>query len=206
MTPIRFSPSSLKEGRWYEYLIRFGLGGAATVFTGLVSSRYGASVGGLFLALPAIFCASATLIEKHEIRRKEKAGLDGGRRGQTAAALDAAGAALGALGMLAFAIVFSMIVESSIAIAFIGASLAWLIVSVAAWFLRRARCDQSRRVISEKNSGSAIFAKPLSIDERRQAAVEAFALTPLRSATVLSLVFAAFSSFRLVVRKRTISS
>jgi hypothetical protein len=86
MTPIRFSPSSLKEGRWYEYLIRFGLGGAATVFTGLVGSRYGASVGGLFLALPAIFCASATLIEKHEIRRKEKAGprrwttrADGGR-------------------------------------------------------------------------------------------------------------------------------
>jgi hypothetical protein len=25
MTPIRFSPSSLKEGRWYEYLIRFAL-------------------------------------------------------------------------------------------------------------------------------------------------------------------------------------
>lgn len=68
-TPIRISPSSLREGRWYEYVIRFALGGAATVFTGIISSRYGASVGGLFLALPAIFCASATLIEKHEIRR-----------------------------------------------------------------------------------------------------------------------------------------
>ena len=77
MTPIRFSQSSLKEGRWYEYLIRFALGGAATVFTGVISSRYGASIGGLFLALPAIFCASATLIEKHEIRRKREAGLDG---------------------------------------------------------------------------------------------------------------------------------
>jgi hypothetical protein len=31
MTPIRFLPSSLKEGRWYEYLIRFVLGGVATV-------------------------------------------------------------------------------------------------------------------------------------------------------------------------------
>jgi hypothetical protein len=108
MTPIRFSPSSLKEGRWYEYLIRFALGGAATVFTGLVSSRYGAFIGGLFLALPAIFCASATLIEKHEIRRKREAGLTGGRRGQLAAAVDSAGAALGAIGMLAFAIVFSL--------------------------------------------------------------------------------------------------
>jgi hypothetical protein len=82
MTPIRFSPSSLKEGRWYEYLIRFALGGAATVFAGIISSRYGAYIGGLFLALPAIFCASATLIEQHEIRRKREAGLDGGRRGQ----------------------------------------------------------------------------------------------------------------------------
>ncbi len=95
MTPIRFSPSSLKEGRWYEYLVRFALGGAATVFTGLISSHYGASIGGLFLALPAIFCASATLIEKHEIRRKCEAGLAGVQRGQKAAALDAAGAVLG---------------------------------------------------------------------------------------------------------------
>lgn len=137
MTPVRFSPSSLKEGRWYEYLIRFALGGGATVFTGLISSHYGASVGGLFLALPAIFCASATLIEKHEIRRKREAGLDGERRGRLAAALDAAGAALGALGMVTFAAVFWLTAESSIPGAFIGASLAWLMVSVGAWYLRR---------------------------------------------------------------------
>ncbi len=137
MTPLGFSPSSLREGRWYEYLIRFALGGVATVFTGLVSSYCGGSIGGLFLALPAIFCASATLVEKHEIRRKREAGLDGRRRGQQAAALDAAGASLGAIGMLAFAAVFSWLVESSIAAAFIGASFAWLVVSVAAWSIRR---------------------------------------------------------------------
>jgi hypothetical protein len=135
--PIRVSPSSLREGRWYEYVVRFALGGAATVFTGLVSSRYGASVGGLFLALPAIFCASATLIEKHEIRRKREAGLAGERRGEEVAALDAAGAALGALGMLAFAGVFWLLVERSVAGAFAAASLSWLCVSVAAWFARR---------------------------------------------------------------------
>src|SRR5206468_11756521 len=134
MTPVRFSPSSLKEGRWYEYLIRFALGGAATVFTGLVSSRYGASIGGLFLGLPAIFCASATLIEKHEIRRKREAGLAGERRGQMAAAVDAAGAALGTIGMLAFAIVFSLMAENSIATAFLCALVAWLAVIVAAWW------------------------------------------------------------------------
>jgi uncharacterized membrane protein (GlpM family) len=144
MTPIRISPSSLREGRWYEYLVRFVLGGAATVFTGLASSHYGASIGGLFLALPAIFCASATLIEKHEIRRKEEAGLPGKRRGQAAAALDASGAALGALGMLAFAAVFWWLIERTVPGAFGGASLAWLVVSVAAWFVRRKLHAQHR--------------------------------------------------------------
>ena len=152
-TPIRVSPSSLRESRWYEYLIRFALGGAATVYTGLVSSRYGASVGGLFLALPAIFCASATLIEKHEIRRKREAGLAGERRGQEAAALDAAGATLGAIGMLTFAIVFWLLVERSVATAFVGASLTWLAVSVAAWFARRKVRPRRR---SEKAGGSAL--------------------------------------------------
>jgi hypothetical protein len=156
MTPIRLSPSSLREGRWYEYLTRFALGGAATVFTGLVSSHYGESTGGLFLALPAIFCASATLIEKHEIRRKRQAGLAGERRGKEAAALDAAGAALGALGLLAFAIVFSLVVESSIAAAFVGASLGWLIVSMSAWYLRRKmRSVRCGRTVG-KTSGPAI--------------------------------------------------
>ena len=156
MTPIRFSPSSLKEGRWYEYLIRFALGGAATVFTGFVSSRCGASIGGLFLALPAIFCASATLIEKHEIRRKREAGLDGRRRGKEAAALDSAGAALGALGMLSFAIVFSVTVERSIPGAFVGASFSWLVVSVAAWYLRRKMRSVQRRQSSDGINGPAI--------------------------------------------------
>jgi hypothetical protein len=155
MTPIRLSPSSLKDGRWYEYLIRFALGGAATVFAGLVSSRYGAFIGGLFLALPAIFCATATLIEKHEIRRKRKAGLSGERRGQMAAAVDSAGAALGAIGMLAFAIVFSLTAGTSIAAAFMGASFAWLVISVAAWYVRRKTRSVRRVPTEQQGSGSA---------------------------------------------------
>ncbi|MHC1950029.1 DUF3147 family protein [Bradyrhizobium sp. UFLA06-06] len=137
MTPVRVSLSPLRESRWTEYLIRFVLGGGVTVLTGLISSTCGAYVGGAFLALPAIFCASATLIEKHEIRRKRNAGFDGTWRGQQAAALDAVGAALGAVGMLAFAIVFSLTVDRSVAAAFIAASLAWLISSVAAWYVCR---------------------------------------------------------------------
>lgn len=156
MTPIRFSPSSLRQGRWYEYVIRFVLGGAATVFAGLISSHYGASVGGLFLALPAIFCASATLIEAHEIRRKHEAGLSGKRRGQEAAALDAAGAALGAVGLLAFAIVFFLLVERSVVIAFTGACIAWIIVSVAAWYARRKWRIVRRPRPRQQTTGSAV--------------------------------------------------
>lgn len=159
MSDVGLSPSALKEGRWFEYVARFALGGTATVFTGIIGSRYGASVGGLFLGLPAVFCASATLIEKQEIRRKREAGLDGRRRGQDAAALDAAGAALGAVGMFAFAIVFAVVIERSVAAAFVGASFAWLIVAVTAWYarkrlrsLRRRRAALSpRRVATEQS-------------------------------------------------------
>lgn len=132
---LRLSPSSLKEGRWYEYIVRFVLGGAATVLAGAISSAFGASIGGLFLAMPAIFCASATLIERHEIRRKHEAGLSGARRGQQAAALEAAGAALGSIGMLAFALMFWWIVEDGALLAFLGAAAAWIAVSMAAWWI-----------------------------------------------------------------------
>jgi hypothetical protein len=134
---VKASFSSLKDGRWYEYIVRFVLGGAATVATGLISSRFGASVGGLFLALPAIFCASATLIQKHETRRKREAGLDGKRRGQQAAALDAAGAALGSIGMIAFALAFWLLVERQTPMAFAVALGSWIAMSIAAWWTWR---------------------------------------------------------------------
>ncbi|MGC2777897.1 MAG: DUF3147 family protein [Bradyrhizobium sp.] len=134
---IRVSPSSLKDGKWCEYVIRFALGGAATVLTGLIAKWFGPAIGGLFLALPAIFCASVTLIETHEIRRKRREGLAGERRGREAAALDTAGAAIGSMGMLAFAATFYVLVLHSVAIAFIVATASWLVVAVAAWWIRR---------------------------------------------------------------------
>jgi hypothetical protein len=95
-------------------------------------------VGGLFLAFPAIFPASATLIEKHVRERKEEAGLPGERRGKEAAALDAAGAALGSFGLAAFGlVVWSMIVQSP-AWALVLAAASWLAVAVLAWHGRRS--------------------------------------------------------------------
>ena len=146
---VKLSSSSLKRTRWYEYGIRFVLGGLATVLTGLVGAHFGESVGGLFLALPAVFCASATLIESHERRAKEKAGLNGRRRGQQAAALDAAGAGLGSIGLAAFAAVFSITVPASTVVAFVAAIATWAAVSVSIWWLRR-----KLRIVSRRRSSS----------------------------------------------------
>jgi hypothetical protein len=135
---IKLSSSGLKRTLWYEYGVRFLLGGLATVCAGAVGARFGASVSGLLLALPAIFCASATLIESHERRAKEKAGLSGRKRGQQAAALDATGAGFGSIGLVAFAAVFYVLVPASVIGAFAIAILAWGAVSVSAWWLRRS--------------------------------------------------------------------
>ena len=151
---VKLSSSSLKQTRWYEYGVRFLLGGLATVFAGIVSTRFGVSAGGLFLALPAIFCASATLIESHERRAKQRAGLDGRRRGQQAAALDAAGAAMGSIGLAAFAGVFYVTVPSSVIGAFAAAIAAWALVSVSAWWLRRKLRATSRHPRAERAARS----------------------------------------------------
>jgi Protein of unknown function (DUF3147) len=134
---VRLNLSALRETRWYEYLIRFALGGAMTVIAGLIAARFGPIVGGLFLAFPAIFPASATLIEKHVRERKERAGLSGARRAKEAAALDAAGATLGSFGLAAFALVVWLLIEWAPPLALILATAAWLVVAILAWWLRR---------------------------------------------------------------------
>jgi hypothetical protein len=96
-----------------------------------------ASHGGLFLAFPAIFPASATLIEEHVRERKEKAGLPGARRGKEAAALDAAGAVLGSLGLAAFGLVIWLMIVQSPAWALVLAAASWLAVAVLGWQVRR---------------------------------------------------------------------
>ena len=129
--------SALGQSRWYEYLLRFGLGGVVTVVAGVIADQWGPGVGGLFLAFPAIFCASATLIEKHERQRKTLRGLRGERRGTDAAALDASGAALGGIGMMAFALAVWLWASDLGLYVLPLAALIWLIVSVTAWRLQR---------------------------------------------------------------------
>src|SRR6202162_1041920 len=99
---IKIASSGLKETRWHEYAVRFVAGGIITVIAGLIARKWGPGIGGLFLAFPAIFPASATLIEKHERKRKQNKGLHGEERGTDAAAIDALGSARGSVGLVAF--------------------------------------------------------------------------------------------------------
>jgi len=101
-----------------------------------VAKEYGPSVGGLFLAFPAIFPASATLIEQHEKRRKQRTGGHGTLRGRRAAALDAAGASSGAFGLLTFAcLAWKLMPDLSPWATLSIATLGWLAISMLGWKL-----------------------------------------------------------------------
>ncbi len=134
---VKFDTGGLGLSRWYEYLIRFVFGGTITALTGIAAQHYGAEIGGLFMAFPAILPAAATLIDKHEKEKKERAGLDGTQRGRVTAGVDAAGAAMGSIGLMVFAlIVWLKLTNSSLSLVLVGATLAWLVASVMVWELR----------------------------------------------------------------------
>lgn len=95
---------TLVKTKWWEYALRFLFGGTLTLITGIVAQRYGPELGGLFLAFPAIFPASATLIEKHERERARQTGTSKTTRGRLAAALEARGVVMGSIGLAGFAL------------------------------------------------------------------------------------------------------
>jgi hypothetical protein len=130
--------SAIGQTKWYEYAMRFLFGGLITVATGIIAKEYGPGVGGLFLAFPAIFPASLSLVNKHTQERKERVGLNGKNRGRAAAALDAKGSIIGTLGLVAFALVSShgFRISSWKAIPF--AAVAWFVVSAFLWRLQKA--------------------------------------------------------------------
>ncbi len=135
---IRFDSSLLRQTKWNQYAVRFIFGGLITAAAGVVAKQYGPVIGGLLLAFPAIFPASATLIEKHEKQRKEQNGMNGIVRGRQAASMDAAGSAMGSVGLLLFAaIVWRLLSDHSASVVLFGATAAWLVVSVLIWEVRK---------------------------------------------------------------------
>lgn len=136
---IHINPSNMARTKWYELAARFAFGGAVTVIAGLLAKYFGPVFGGLFLAFPAIFPASATLIENHETEKKRKAGIYKTIRGREVAAADAAGASLGTIGLMCFALVaWKFLPAARATIVLSVATAAWLGISVLLWEIRKS--------------------------------------------------------------------
>jgi hypothetical protein len=128
--------SAVGETKWYEYAVRFMFGGLITAIAGVIAKTFGPVVGGLFLAFPAIFPASATLIEKHERRKARREGKNAELAGRRAVAVDAAGAALGSVALFAFAfVVWQLEPLHSTWLVIPVATMGWISVSLLLWWV-----------------------------------------------------------------------
>lgn len=135
---IRLDTSTPRQTRWSEYVLRFVFGGLVTAAAGVIADKFGPSIGGLFLAFPAIFPASATLIEKHEREKKQRQGLNGTQRGRDAAALLATGSALACAGLLLFgALVWMALPNHRPWLVLSAATVVWALASSGLWLIRR---------------------------------------------------------------------
>jgi hypothetical protein len=144
--------SALRRTKWYEYLIRFCIGGAVTVVAALIAKRFGAGIGGLFLAFPAIFPSTATLIASHEKQKKAEAGTSGTLRARQLAGADAAGAAMGGIGLVGFAALTWRAIEGHSTLATLAlATLVWMVVSFVMWEGREKLWRKARRRLSHSD-------------------------------------------------------
>lgn len=135
---VNIDPRGFKDTKWHEYVLRFMFGGLITVAAGLIGKKWGPTVAGLFLAFPAIFPASATLVEKHAVERKRRKGLHGEQRGADAAADDAMGATIGSIGLVIFAGVCRLFIgRYSPGLVLPAAMLAWFLTAGSIWIFRK---------------------------------------------------------------------
>jgi uncharacterized membrane protein (GlpM family) len=121
---IRFRPGELRSMSARELAIRFAFGAGVSLLAAIISTLAGPRIGGLFLAFPAILLATLTLMARKD--------------GLTPARDDARGAGLGTLGLIAFALVAAALLPRwHPAVALVAATLAWAVVSGAAYLAIR---------------------------------------------------------------------
>jgi hypothetical protein len=145
--------SGLRQAKWYQFALRFFFGGTICVVAGLIADKYGPSVGGLFLAFPAIFPASATLLENQQKENKAGVGLRGTIRGRKVAGVDAAGAAMGTVGLMVFAAaVWRLLPDHASWPVLFGATVIWLAVSVVIWRTRSLLVHRFKRRKAQRES------------------------------------------------------
>lgn len=157
MPKIQFQFSTVRETKPYEYAIRFVFGGAITAVVGLVAKHYGPVVAGLFLAFPSILPAAITLLAKHEQEKHEHEGhRQAIQQGKEQAAGEAAGTALGSVGLIAFGGILWLYSTKLPAWSVLAlATICWFAVAVGLWGLRSRGPDAS------PEPGSAETAKSL---------------------------------------------
>jgi Protein of unknown function (DUF3147) len=145
---VRLRLSKITKTSWADYGTRFLFGGAITALTGFLAREYGPVFGGLFLAFPAIFPASSTLIEKHQRKEELAAGSPNTHRGRLLSALDARGAAWGSIGLMCFgAFVWKLLPEwNAVGILLAGLGV-WFLASIAFW-----RWEDLRRAIRRREN------------------------------------------------------
>jgi hypothetical protein len=135
---ISVSLSGLAQTKPLEFVLRFVFGGVVTALAGLIATQFGPVVGGIFLAFPSIFPATATLIEKHEAKKKKREGMHGRYLAKCAAGADAAGAAMGTIGLLAFGMLVWQLSESIAPwMMLTTATIAWFTVAMTVWVIRK---------------------------------------------------------------------
>ena len=135
---ISVSLSGLAQTKPLEFALRFVFGGIVTALAGLIAAQFGPVVGGIFLAFPSIFPATATLIEKHEAKKKKQEGMHGRYLAKCAAGADAAGAAMGTIGLLAFGMLVWQLSESVAPwMVLTTATIAWFAVAMTVWIVRK---------------------------------------------------------------------
>ena len=124
-TRVRFDRGALRSVQPRDLAVRFAFGFGVSVAAGIVTLAFGSRTGGLFLAFPAILPASLTLIEKKEGRRQAEG--------------NAVGAIIGAVGLVAFALIAYVLFTRVAGGAVEAAALAvWLAVSILLYlFIRR---------------------------------------------------------------------
>jgi hypothetical protein len=121
---IRFTPGGVKKMDKRQALIRFAAGAAASLLAALVSAVFGSKTAGPLLALPAILIASLTLIADED--------------GLRSAIDDSRGAILGAVGLVAFAVVaWQLLDHLPTWLVLLLATVAWAVVSLALYGAQR---------------------------------------------------------------------
>lgn len=135
-----------------DLLIRFFFGAGVSLLAAVVSKLFGPFIGGVFLAFPAILLASLTLRAKEE--------------GLRSARDDARGAALGTIGLLAFALTAAVLLRHHSAwLALAVATAAWTVVS--RWVCRRPRGRSGRRRNRTRRTSWLVHSRPAPPDDQR---------------------------------------